>query len=258
MTKKHETTEELYKAPALDKGLDIIELLSSTDEGLSQAEIAKALDRSPNEIYRMLDRLVRRNYVVRTSEDRYELSLKLFGLAHRHPPMRRLVSLALPAMRRFTRKAEQACHMVVYDRGSGVVIAQTDAPDYWGLSIRVGSHISLLNTGSGHVLLAFVTETERKLMLDERVPIPGETLPERFEQIIAKVRQRGYEVRPSQQTAGVTNISAPILSSTGIPLAALTCPHIRRLDRDDAPSRDDILAMLLTTAGEISAAAGVA
>ena len=54
---------EKYRAPALDKGLDILELLAATEESLSQAEIAKALDRSPNEIYRMLDRLVRRGFV---------------------------------------------------------------------------------------------------------------------------------------------------------------------------------------------------
>ena len=84
--------EERYRAPALDKGLDILELLAETDEGLSQAEIAKALNRSPNEIYRMLDRLVRRGYIARTTTDRYELTLKLFALAHRHAPMRRLVS----------------------------------------------------------------------------------------------------------------------------------------------------------------------
>ena len=42
-----------YRAPALDKGLDILELLARTDDGLSQAEIAKALARSPNEIYRI-------------------------------------------------------------------------------------------------------------------------------------------------------------------------------------------------------------
>ena len=53
-------TDDRYRAPALDKGLDILELLSSTDESFSQAEIAKALSRTPNEIYRMLDRLVRR------------------------------------------------------------------------------------------------------------------------------------------------------------------------------------------------------
>ena len=55
-----ETDSDRYRAPALDKGLDILELLSATDAGLTQAEIAKSLERSPNEIYRMLDRLVRR------------------------------------------------------------------------------------------------------------------------------------------------------------------------------------------------------
>ena len=56
---------ERYRAPALDKGLDILELLSSVDGGLTQSEIAKKLGRSPNEFYRMLDRLVRRGYVTK-------------------------------------------------------------------------------------------------------------------------------------------------------------------------------------------------
>ena len=36
-----------YSAPALEKGLDIIELLSDSNQGLSQAEIAKKLNTSP-------------------------------------------------------------------------------------------------------------------------------------------------------------------------------------------------------------------
>jgi len=106
-----EDAVDRYRAPALDKGLDILELLAATEEGLSQAEIAKALDRTPNEIYRMLDRLVRRHYVARSHGDRYELTLKLFALAHQHAPMRRLVSQAMPELRTFARQAEQACHV---------------------------------------------------------------------------------------------------------------------------------------------------
>ena len=83
-----------YRAPALDKGLDILELLADVDGGLTQAEIAKRLDRSPNEFYRMLDRLVRRGYVTRIDGDRFSLTLKLFGLAQLHAPVRRLVSFA--------------------------------------------------------------------------------------------------------------------------------------------------------------------
>ena len=127
-----------YRAPALDKGLDILELLAGEEEGLSQAEIAKALGRTPNEQYRMLERLVRRGYVSRNASDRYELTLKLFGLAHFHRPIRRLVSQATPLMRDFAKATLQACHLAVYDRAGVTVIAQIDAPGYWGLAIRVG------------------------------------------------------------------------------------------------------------------------
>ena len=58
-------------------------------------------------------------------------------------------------LRRFARDAEQAVHLVVHDRNILVVIAQVDGPGYWNVSIRVGSRIGLVNTGSGHVFLAF-------------------------------------------------------------------------------------------------------
>jgi len=166
-----------YRAPALDKGLDILELLARTPDGLSQAEIAKALGRSPNEIYRMLDRLVRRDYVRRTPGDRYELTLKLFELAHAQPPIHRLVSQAMPVLRNFALRAEQAVHLVVQDRNILVVIAQVDGPGYWNVSIRVGSRIGLVNTGSGHVFLAFATPEERRLMLEEQDMGSPEKMP---------------------------------------------------------------------------------
>ena len=155
-------TADRYRAPALDKGLDILELLAGVDGGLTQAEIAKRLGRSPNEFYRMLDRLVRRGYVTRLDGDRYSLTLKLFGLAQLHAPVRRLVSYATPLMRELAETSWQANQLVVFDRGAAVVIAQQEAPGYWGISIRVGSHISLFDTGSGHVLLAFRSPEERR------------------------------------------------------------------------------------------------
>ena len=90
---------ERYRAPALDKGLDILELLAEHPDGLTRAEIVKELGRGPSEIYRMLERLVARQYVMRSAGgDRHALSLKMFALAHRHPPVNRLVTQALPVM----------------------------------------------------------------------------------------------------------------------------------------------------------------
>jgi DNA-binding IclR family transcriptional regulator len=185
--------DDRYRAPALDKGLDILELLAGTEEALSQAEIAKALDRSTNEIYRMLDRLVRRDYVLRTQGERYELTLKVFELAHARPPIRRMVSQATPVLRRFAREAEQACHLVIHDRNILVVVAQVDSPGYWNVSIRVGSRISLVNTGSGHVFLAFASKEERKLMLEARDGGAPVRAPAGFDARLNKVREQGFE-----------------------------------------------------------------
>ena len=247
---------ERYRAPALDKGLDILEVLAATEVGMTQAEIAKALERSPSQIYRMLDRLVRRGYAVRTDAERYELSLKLFALAHQHSPRRRLVSLAIPLMRSFVKVAEQTCHLAVFDRGEVVVIAQLDAPTYWGIAIRVGAHVGLIGTGSGHVLLAFQSPAERAMMLAEHEAASGERpVPPDLEAHLAALRARGHERMASLQTQGVTNIAAPVLGPDRSAIAALSCAFVAQAD----PTRPDIdvaVARLVEAAQALTALAG--
>lgn len=247
-----EDGNDRYRAPALDKGLDILELLAATADGLSQAEIAKSLDRSPNEIYRMLDRLVRRDYVRRTPEDRYEITLKLFELAHARPPLHRMVSQAMPVLRSFALRAEQAVHMVVQDRNILVVIAQVDGPGYWNVSIRVGSRIGLVNTGSGHVFLAYATPEERLLMLEEQDPGNPEKMSKALEERLESVRQQGYEMMPSAQVSGVSNLTVPIVGPLGTVIAVLTCPYTQRLDKQDAPDAQAVLALLQQTGLEVT------
>ena len=60
---KQKKQSKSYSAPALEKGLDILELLSNFEEGLSQAEIASSLNKSVNEIYRMITTLTNREYI---------------------------------------------------------------------------------------------------------------------------------------------------------------------------------------------------
>ena len=54
-----------YAAPALEKGLDIIELLSASDHPLTARSIAEQLGRSKSEIFRMVYVLVERGYLLR-------------------------------------------------------------------------------------------------------------------------------------------------------------------------------------------------
>ena len=58
-----------YTAPALEKGLDILELLASRFEPMSQAAIAHALGRTPSEVFRMISVLEQRGYLVRVTRN---------------------------------------------------------------------------------------------------------------------------------------------------------------------------------------------
>ena len=248
-----------YRAPALDKGLDILELLAGIDGGLTQAEIAKRLGRNANEFYRMLDRLVKRGYVTRLDGDRYSLTLKLFGLAQLHAPVRRLASYAMPLMRELAESTRQANQLVVFDRGAAVVIAQQEAPGYWGISIRVGSHISLFNTGSGHVLLAFRSAEERDMMIGEyegKTEVKAEPAQDFFARL-DQIRARGYEMMPSQQMAGIVNLSAPVLGPDGRAIAALTIPYVTIINMPSAPDISRTIQLLLDTTRQLSALAGL-
>lgn len=252
-----EEESDRYRAPALDKGLDILELLAGVDGGLTQAEIAKRLDRSPNEFYRMLDRLVKRGYVTRIDGDRFSLTLKLFGLAQLHAPVRRLVSFAVPLMRELAEASRQANQLVVFDRGNPVVIAQQEAPGYWGISIRVGSRIGLFDTGSGHVLLAFRPGLERERMIAEHIGdggTDGRVTPE-FLARLDLIRTRGYEMMPSAQTAGVMNLSAPVLGADGTAIAALTVPYITLINAP-APDISTTIQLISETTNKLSEMTG--
>jgi DNA-binding IclR family transcriptional regulator len=206
----------------------------------------------------MLDRLLKRGYVTRIDGDRFSLTLKLFGLAQLHAPVRRLVSFAVPLMRELAETSRQANQLVVFDRGNPVVIAQQEAPGYWGISIRVGSRISLFETGSGHALLAFRSPQERMRMIAENVGSGGEdgrVTPE-FLARLDLIRSRGYEMMPSAQTAGVINLSAPVLGADGTAIAALTVPDITLINAPAAPDISTAIQLISETTSKLSEMTG--
>jgi hypothetical protein len=114
-------------APALDKGLDLIEALAAESGGLSQKQIAERVGRSVGEIFRMLGVLEQRDYVSRdpvTAE--YTLTLQLFRVAAQFPPTKRLQQAALPVMEELTSQTGLSCHLAVLSGKLFMVIPQMD------------------------------------------------------------------------------------------------------------------------------------
>ena len=89
-------------------------------------------------------------------------------------------------------------------------------------------------------------------MITEQSGDEDETRPDDLEERLAQIRERGYEAMPSQQTAGVYNLSAPVLAGDDSALAALTCPYITPLNRPRAPDIPRTIAMVREAAAALS------
>lgn len=228
--KKAEPEGPAYAAPALEKGLDILEMLCRSERPLSQKAIGLELDRSIGEIYRMLACLVGRNYVVQIG-DGYAVTTRLFELAHVNPPTHRLLVEANPLMQRISSELEQSCHLTVYSQGRQVVIAKVDSPSGMGFSVRAGAELDVLVSASGRVLLAFQTSETRKLRIEESVRRRPEQTELRIERILDSVRACGFASMESVQVRGLFAVSFPILDSQGHAIAALTVPYAERIDQ---------------------------
>ncbi|MFZ0886182.1 MAG: IclR family transcriptional regulator [Candidatus Acidiferrales bacterium] len=219
-----------YAAPALDKGLDILELFASEPEGLTTSQVARRLDRTVGEIFRMLVCLAERGYISQVSPDeRFQLTLKLFELAHRHHPLRRIVAEARPLMEEVTHKTRQSCHLPMPSNGEVVVVAQVDAPGNAGFALKLGARIDLLNTASGHVILAFQRDEMRARSLAAWRRQTNRPLPADLEDHLARIRERGYEEMASYQVSGVVNVSFPVLNQHEEAIAALSVPFLPRV-----------------------------
>jgi DNA-binding IclR family transcriptional regulator len=225
-----------YAAPALEKGLDVLELLATASEALTHSEIANQLGRSVPEIFRMLVCLEERGYISRMEpDDRYQLTLKLFEIVHHHRPLQRLISQARPLVQRVASETGQSCHVAMLNSAEVVVLAQADAPGNMGFSVRPGANIDLMNTASGHVILAFQTDEVRSRALGAWRLRSGKSIPASLYRHLHQIRRRGYEELASYQVHGIVNISYPVFNQQGEAIAAMTIPFLARIGDSVGP-----------------------
>jgi len=243
-------TDQRYKAPALEKGLDILELVAAEANPVTAAEITRKLGRSHGELFRMVQVLEFRGFIERApGSEGYRLTDKLFALGTGQPRIKGLVETALPKMLALAEASGQSCHLAVHSEGQIVVVARMESSDLIGFSVRVGHRRPLSGTVSGTVLYAFQTAQVRARWdrwLEEQ--LDGATRPE-FERRVLKTQKNGWASAKSGYAACITDIAAPIWRGESA-AAALAIPFVE--SSRQLRSLDETVALLKTCADDIS------
>lgn len=237
-----------YRVPAVDKALDILELLSAEANGLTMAALAERLGRTISEIYRTVQLLEARGYLERNADgDRYAISMKLFRLAHATPRVHSLSALALPIMEALARDIEQSCHLAILDGLDILVIAQVDSPLPRQYSVTLGARLPVWEASSGNLLLAQLPPARLDALFRSMTRVVAPEILEQLRARVAEIGTSGKEERESYFVSGLLTISRPIHNHFGATVAVLTVPflHHKRVvvtpaeaaDRLDAAAR---------------------
>jgi DNA-binding IclR family transcriptional regulator len=225
--------EKSYSAPALEKGLDILEALAERSPA-SVRDLAETLGRSKNEIFRMIHVLIARGYVQRDAETaEIALTNKLFGLGLQTPQSRTLLEAALPEMEKLAAAVDQSPHLVIVHMGRTVILGHSRASSDFTFNLKAGYGRLASDATTGRIILAFQSEDRRRQMLADCDRQSGNKIDRaKLGSALDTIRARGYVLGKSTDFVGITDICCPILDANDYAVAALIIAHIDRVNKD--------------------------
>ena len=248
------TNEEatVYNAPAVDKALDVLELLGDSSRGMSLTGIADALGRSKQELFRVLVCLQERGYLVRDNGQIYRLSTKLFELGSQHASTQMLVAHAMPHMERLARQLRESCHLNIVVQNRMLVVARAEGDADVMLAVRIGATFELHRRISGLVGLSMLPDHRRQDYWKQS----GEPASrvKSLETHLSAIRKRGYSYEDSPIVVGVRDCAVAVMGGESNLLGVLCVSHLCR--RDEPVEQSALVESAVQCARDISAEFG--
>jgi DNA-binding IclR family transcriptional regulator len=203
------------KAPALDRGLDILEILDTKPTGLTLTEISVAINSPKNSTSRLIDTLIARDYVVRDAVNmRFRLTAKLLRLGQPRVADATLVECSLGAMKALRDTVGETVQLGVRSDDSGVIIEQVESNRSVRIVVELGTRFQLHNNAPGKVLLAFQPSEQRDQTIQrlELVQSTERTITTRagLKKECDVVVRSGYATDFGEADEGIHCVAAPI------------------------------------------------
>ncbi len=245
-----------YHVPALEKGLDIIELIAKERSPLSAAQIGETLGRSRNELFRMLSCLEQRNYLYRDeASGNYSLTLRMFELSHQQSDTSLLLRAASAPMQRLTELIGESCHISILNQNKIIVLHQAESSRLIRISVGAGALLNPYNSVSGRLLLSYLSKEELTKTLNS---IPEFTELKAAEQkkfidSLKKIHTKAVFKDSSDQIDGIIDIATLVGLKDSTFKASLAITYIPKRAKT---TQAEIQKELTKTAQEITKALG--
>ncbi|MDO6536403.1 IclR family transcriptional regulator [Alteromonas stellipolaris] len=250
--------KQKYAVPALDKCFEIMEFLASSGKASTQAEIAKGISRSTNQIYRILVNLTENGYLTRDEfNGKYALSFKLYNLSRSISPLDEIRKQALPLMEDLAVRCQLSCQLFVLYQSQTMVLVQAKSPYSVSLNYAEGSRFSSLISNPGNVLLAHSNKDVQQMIL--RNEPSWQTFSEKEKRAFGNKLDTIAEAKQldasSQHILGITESVCLVGQHEGKQIAALMISHLSHVN--EVTDNRENLTLLRETANRLTTNLGL-
>lgn len=237
-----------YTVAVLEDAIQLLELLETSSDGLTLAELTQASGLIKNKVFRLLFTLEKNHLVERDDAGRYRLGLRFVVFGQHIHSQSSLLKASDPVLDWLVEETRETIFLGVVSGTDALCIAVRESPRSIRLFAQLGRRVPLFYGGIPKVLLAFMPDAERAALLG--------TAPEReaLSERLAQIRTDGYAVVVDELDTGAHSIAAPIRDYRGRVIAALSVAGPSHRFNDECVARYVELAQ--EAAAQVSASLG--
>jgi DNA-binding IclR family transcriptional regulator len=224
---QHKGMVRQYLVPAVNRALQVIELLSNQDSGMSISEIHRSLRLPLSSAANIVYTLKTLGYLERDHQNsHYRLSLKVLGISRRLLSRMDSLGVCHGLLEDLVRESGLTAHLAVMREGESIYVDRVASDGLVQFSSYIGMHWPAHCSAVGKALLAFLPDTDVRRALQQMNlhKMTPRTLTSRralYTQLLS-FRRMGYTWEMEEGEQGVACVAAPIFGQQGEVVAAVS------------------------------------
>jgi IclR family pca regulon transcriptional regulator len=253
-------SKDPYFVEALAQGMAVLRVFEAHPQGLSLAQVARALGCSRTRPFRYLYTLERLGYLRRDLDiGTYRPTALTLALGYAFLDGQPLTELAQPVLERLKDEVLGSAHLGILDRGELVYIGAARTAVITAVNVRIGTRLPATSTSIGRILLAWLEPPEVDRLIGTG-PIPALTHrtivdPQAFRRMLAQARAQGHAYTDEEFHLGVRSVAAPVHDASGRVVAGINATAITHVFTDEHV-RDVVIPAVCGAAAELSRGLG--
>lgn len=222
----------------LSKGLSVIEALASADKGIGVSELARNLNLTKSNTFRLLQTLIIHGYVKQDQNKQYSATMKAWKIGQMIMEKLDLPRLSISQMQYLSSITGEAVYLSVLDGLSTLYIEKVESTKAIRTYTPKGGNAPIHCVATGKALLAFNYDTLREKLIGNLGSYTDKTITtiEALDVEVDNIRERGVAIDLGEYRAEVLSIAAPVFSSNNEAIASIgiSAPAINLSEEDIA------------------------